>query len=359
METLKRWARARLPQLTRLWGRLQPLQRHLEALPPLPGGLRLWVSLLSFGFLLAALVGHGAQLLQQRLDLQGWLWLLLAVGVSLLSLVVNGAAWGVVLRQLGLTPRWPELIGAYLRTNLRKHLPGGVWHLASRVQLLRSPEAPLAAPAAAHQALLAVLLDPLLAAIAALALVVFGGWQGGWGLLCLAPLLLLRPRWLRPLLLRLERRRAAQLGLEADALDPPALATAPWPSLLALLAFVLVRFGGFACCLLAFDQARNLDWGGWLAGFATAWVAGLVVPAAPGGLGVFEAVLLLRLGFAIPTGPLLAVAISYRVVVSLADLLAGLTARLDQAEPQRAVPLPEWRLPGWWRPGWRREDRHG
>jgi uncharacterized membrane protein YbhN (UPF0104 family) len=314
----------------RLAGLRQPLHQRLDALPPLPGGLRLWVSLLSFGFLLAALVGHGAQLLQQRLDLQGWLWLLLGVGVSLLSLVVNGAAWGVVLRQLGLEPHWPALIGAYLSTNLRKHLPGGVWHLAGRVQLLRSAEAPLAAPAAADQALLAVLLDPLLAAIAALALVVCGGWQGGWGLLCLAPLLLLRPRWLRPLLLRLERRRAAQLGLEAGALEPPALASAPWPSLLALLAFVLVRFGGFACCLLAFDQARNLDWGGWLAGFATAWVAGLVVPGAPGGLGVFEAVLLLRLGSAIPTGPLLAVAISYRVVVSLADLLAALTARLDQ-----------------------------
>jgi len=236
-----------------------------------------------------------------------------------------------VLRQLGLEPRWPALIGAYLSTNLRKHLPGGVWHLASRVQLLRSAKAPLAAPAAADQALLAALLDPLLAAIAALALVVCGGWQGGWGLLCLTPLLLLRPRWLRPLLLRLERRRAAQLGLEASALEPPALASAPWPSLLALLAFVLVRFGGFACCLLAFDQARNQGWGGWLAGFAIAWVAGLVVPGAPGGLGVFEAVLLLRLGSAIPTGPLLAVAIAYRVVVTVADLLAALTARLDQA----------------------------
>lgn len=314
---------------------------NLPELPALPGGLRLWVSLLSFGFLLAALVGNGSQLLQQRLDPQGWLWLLLGVGVSLLSLVVNGAAWGVVLRQLGLAPRWPELIAAYLATNLRKHLPGGVWHLASRVQLLRSAEAPLASPAGSVQALVAVLLDPLLAAIAALALVVFGGWQGGLGLLGLLPLLLLRPRWLRPLLLRLERRKAAELGLDPDGLEPPALAKAPWPSLLALLAFVLVRFAGFACCLLAFDQAQNLDWGGWLAGFAIAWVAGLVVPGAPGGLGVFEAVLLLRLSFAIPAAPLLAVAISYRVMVSLADLLAAFTARLDQGQP---LPLPaRWR----------------
>jgi hypothetical protein len=48
---------------------------------------------------------------------------------------------------------------------------------------------------------------------------------------------------------------------------------------------------------------------------------------------VFEAVLLMRLGYAIPAGPLLAVAISYRVMVSVADLLAACTARIDQGEP--------------------------
>ena len=325
---MKRFNLAQLgPRLQQLRGRML---RGLDQLPPLPGGLRLWVTLLSFGFLLAALLSNGQQLLQQRLDSQGWLWLLLGVGVSLLSLVVNGVAWGVVLRQLGLQPRWQALITAYLTTNLNKHLPGGVWHLASRVQLLRGADAPLLQAASGSQALLAVVLDPLLAAIAALALVVLGGWQGGLGLICLAPLLLLQPRWLRPLLLGLERRKAAQLGLASEDVEPPALAAAPWPSLLALLAFVLVRFAGFACCLLAFDLQRNLDWGGWLAGFAIAWVTGLLVPGAPGGLGVFEAVLLLRLGFAMPAGPLLALAISYRVMVSLADLLAAFTARIDQ-----------------------------
>jgi hypothetical protein len=40
--------------------------------------------------------------------------------------------------------------------------------------------------------------------------------------------------------------------------------------------------------------------------------------------------LLLRLGVAVPEAPLLAIAISYRLVVSLADLLGAFTARLDQ-----------------------------
>lgn len=301
---------------------------------------RLWITLASAGFLLAALAGHGRQLLQLSLDGQGWCWLLLGVGLSLLSLLANAAAWGVVLRWLGHQPRWSAALVLFLASNLRKYLPGGVWHLLARVRALKaepSADSPVEQPPLrTPQALVAVLLDPLLAAVAALALVPFGGWQAGLGLLCLLPLLLLLPRWLNPLMQRLEQQRARQLanrGLLHDALEelPPAFRGYPWPPLLAELGFVLLRFAGFACCVQAFDLSFAIAWGGWLAGFALAWTAGLVVPGAPGGLGVFEAVLLLRLAAVVPEAPLLAVVISYRLVSALADLLGALTARADLA----------------------------
>lgn len=305
----------------------------------LPGGASLWVSLLSFGFLLAALVGHGQQMLRLSLDGQGWWWLLLGVGVSLLSLLANGLGLAVVLRWLALRPHWGALVSLYLRTNLRKYLPGGIWHLTARLQALRAGDGPLQAPAGLGLALVAVLLDPLVAAAAALALTLAGGWQGGLVLLAPLPLLLLWPRWLMPLLRRLELRQARRLAVAgdldpagADAL-PPALSTAlggyPLGPLLAQLAFVLIRFAGFACCVLAFDQQLNLGWPTWLAGFALAWTLGLVVPGAPGGLGVFEAALLLRLGGALPEAPLLAIALSYRLVTTVADLLAAALVQLD------------------------------
>ncbi len=333
------------------------LPRALAALrhPPLPGGMRLWVSLLSLGFLLAALRGNAEQLLAQRLDPQGWLWLLIGVGVSLLSLVANGVAWAVGLRWLGIRPRWGTTVRVYLRTNLLKYLPGGIWHLAERVRLLRRGDdpgdpaagpAPLAQPLPTPLALAATLLDPLLAACAALALVPFGGWQGGLAAVCLLPLALLVPRWFQPLLFRLERRRARQLRLEQEIAPETesggggsfSLPGYPLLPLLGQLLFVLCRFGGFACCVLAFDQQLSLGWPGWLAGFALAWTVGLVVPGAPGGLGVFEAVLLLRLGTLVAEPPLLAVALSYRLVVTIADLLAALTARLDQRLDRAAAP---------------------
>jgi uncharacterized membrane protein YbhN (UPF0104 family) len=322
-----------------------PLQRFSSLPRPalqLPGGAGLWVILASAGFLLAAFAANARQLLQLSLDAQGWCWLLLGVGVSLLSLVVNGAAWAMALGWLGHQPRWAVVLQLFLASNLRKYLPGGVWHLLARLQALRAPAAgagvqpaPLTHPLATAPALVAVLLDPVLMAVAALALVPFGGWQAGFGLLAPLALLLLLPRWLNPLLVALERRRERQLrqrGLLVadDAPVPPLqLPGYPWPPLLLELAFVLLRFLGFACCVQAFDLAYALSWGSWLAGFALAWTAGLVVPGAPGGLGVFEAVLLLRLSVAVPEAPLLALAISYRLITALADLLAAGTAQVD------------------------------
>ena len=356
------------------------LERLGALVAALPGGTSLWVGLASAGFLLAALVANGRQLQQLSLDGQGWAWLLLGLGLALLSLVVNGLAWSLGLAWLGHRPRWLPAVLLFLRSNLRKYLPGGVWHLMQRLAVLRqgdpgpgiaAAESPVAAPLDLRQGLVAVLLDPVLMAVAALALVACGGWQGGLAALGLAPLLLLRPRWFRPLLLRLERRRQGQLqrqglladeasagwadnALDAGAADGPGapsanllasglpdrslglgapgatLKTYPLVPLAGELAFVLVRFSGFACCVLAFDVAPLLPWNQWLGGFALAWTLGLVVPGAPGGLGVFEAALLLRLGGLVPEAPLLAIALSYRLVTSLADLLGAATAELDQ-----------------------------
>ncbi|MFN9631719.1 MAG: UPF0104 family protein [Cyanobacteriota bacterium] len=302
----------------------------------LPGGLRPWITCMSLGFLMAALLSHGGQMRQYSLDAQGWLWLGLGVGFCLLSLVVSGLAWVVLLRWLGLSPRPTPVVSLYILTNLRKFLPGGIWHLASRVQALRQPNPALGAPAATATALLAVLLEPLLAATAALALVTLGGWQSGLGLLTLLPLALLAPRWLNPLLRRLERGKASQLGLtpddtaEEELLRAGQVAAYPWRPLLAQGAFVLLRFAGLACCVWAFDLQQTLPWLVWLSAFALAWTVGLVVPGAPGGLGVFEAVFLLRLGQALPEPAVLAVALSYRLVVTLADLLAAALVGLDE-----------------------------
>ena len=60
-----------------------------------------------------------------------------------------------------------------------------------------------------------------------------------------------------------------------------------------------------------------------------------MVPGAPGGLGVFETTLLLRLGGAVPEAQLLAVVLSYRLLSTLADVAASAALVADRLVEQR------------------------
>ena len=297
----------------------------------LPGGLKLWITLLTLGFVGWALAGHAAGLRSLAITARGWWWLTLALGLSWLSLIVNAAAWQVLVGWLGHDRGPVPLMPLYLSSNLLKYLPGGVWHFLQRVRIL----GPLIGTG---PALVSVLLEPMLMAVAALLWVPFGGWQSGLALLVPLPALLLLPRWREPLLCRLERSRLRQLNRsDPDLASLPPLEQLgsgrddyPWTPLMAELVFVASRFSGFWCCVEVFGLASVLPVGSWMAAFALAWAIGLVVPAAPGGLGVFEAVLLLRLEGSVPEAALLAVALSYRLVVTLADLLAAAGVKMDR-----------------------------
>ena len=304
----------------------------------LPGGLRLWVTLASLGFIAWALAGHVTGLRDLTLTARGWWWLLLGLNLSWLSLVVNGLAWRVLMDWLGHGVSDLALVPLYLRTNLLKYLPGGIWHFVDRLRTLQ----PFIG---ANQALVSVLLEPLVMAVAALLWVPLGGWQSGLALVCVLPLLVLMPRWREPLLTRLEQAKWKQLNrVEGESLasfDPTQLGSGrggyPWAPLAMEMVFVLCRFAGFWCCVQSFGLGDGHPLGVWLSGFALAWTVGLVVPGAPGGLGVFETVLLLRLHGVVAEAPLLGIVLSYRLVVTLADVMAAGASVLDQrvsAQPQ-------------------------
>ena len=296
----------------------------------LPGGLRLWITLLTLAFVGVALASHATGLRALTISRQGWWWLLLGLGLSWLSLVVNALAWKVLVVWLGHQPGRLALVPLYLRSNLLKYLPGGIWHFLDRFRALR-PQL------GGGKALVSVLMEPMVMAVAALLWVPFGGFQNGLALLCVLPSALLLPRWREPLLRRLETSKLRQLNRvdpgSTTSIEDEELGSGrtsyPWWPLVSELLFVLCRFAGFWCCLQTFGLLTGQPLGLWLAAFALAWTAGLVVPAAPGGLGVFEVVLLFRMGTMVPEAPLLAVALSYRLLVTLADLIAAAAAKGD------------------------------
>ena len=287
---------------------------------------KLWITLASLTLIGVALVQQSAQLRQQSLDSQGWWWLLLGLGLTWLSILINGLAWRVVLGWLGSVPEDLAVVPLFVRSNLLKYLPGGIWHLVERVRLLRPSMG-------GGPALAGVILDPLLIVAASGLMLMAGGWQNGLVLLAPIPALLLLPRWREPILQRLERSKAAQLQMAGDQpleIEGSGRSGYPWSPLVAELTFVVCRFSGFFCCVQAFNLAQPAP-SQWLAAFGLAYAVGLVVPGAPGGLGVFEATLLLRLGGGVSEAPLLAVVLSYRLISTLADVLAVGSFRADRS----------------------------
>ena len=287
---------------------------------------KLWITMASLTLIGVALVQQSAQLRQQSLDSQGLWWLLLGLGLTWLSILINGLAWRVVLGWLGSVPEDLVVVPLFVRSNLLKYLPGGIWHLVERVRLLRPSMG-------GGPALAGVILDPLLIVAASCLMLMAGGWQNGLVLLAPIPALMLLPRWREPILQRLERSKAAQLQMAGDQpleIEGSGRSGYPWSPLVAELTFVVCRFSGFFCCVQAFNLAQPAP-SQWLAAFGLAYAVGLVVPGAPGGLGVFEATLLLRLGGGVVEAPLLAVVLSYRLISTLADVVAVGSFRADRS----------------------------
>jgi len=95
----------------------------------------------------------------------------------------------------------------------------------------------------------------------------------------------------------------------------------PFRALFLEIGFVLSKFIGFYICLNTFYTTNNLNSILLLVIFSLSWSLGLVVPTAPGGVGVFEACLLFLVGRNIPQNTILVSLIYFRIISTSADLL--------------------------------------
>lgn len=279
---------------------------------------------------------HWDEVLSLPIDGVGWICLVIALGVTLLAHLWSGWVWSWVLQAFNQPVRGSWSTVVYLQTNLAKYLPGNVWHFYRRVRSLQQIDTPLV------PAIFGVLLEPLLMAAAALMLALLAAdrvwpWQG---LLLGAGLLAIHPRCLNPLLLRLGQSRLAAMpqdysestvALKSKDLEMHRyrLRCYPLKPLLGELGFVLLRGVGFGLVLQALVPLRVFQLPSLLGGFSVAWLLGLLVPGAPGGLGVFEAtaVALLQGEFS-PAVVLSGVAL-YRLISILAEAIGAGLATLE------------------------------
>ena len=253
-----------------------------------------------------------------------WLLLLAALIATLLAHIWSGWVWTWILDIFQQSLKTGQGIRVYLITNIAKYLPGNVWHFYGRINAIAQNGGSLST------ATFSVLLEPLLLAAAALSIYLIGtglGWLAagfelkivGLQITCLLlVLIVIHPRFLNLLLLRLSRSKNKLEKIEAR------LDRYPIAPFLGEIGFLIFRGTGFLLTVVAFKPMAIAQIPQLISAFSFAWLLGLVIPGAPGGIGVFEATIIASLDESqFPTAIVLTTVAFFRVISILAEAIAA------------------------------------
>jgi hypothetical protein len=96
------------------------------------------------------------------------------------------------------------------------------------------------------------------------------------------------------------------------------------------MCFIGLRGCGFLLTVTALTPVNFSNIPNLFGAFCFAFVVGLVVPGAPGGMGVFEATAIALLSDRFSTGIILSAVALYRIISILADVSGAFLAKLDR-----------------------------
>ena len=238
-----------------------------------------------------------------------------------LSIYLNAYAWRYIVKWFGKEFKSNNLISFYVLTNILKYVPGGIWHFVERFNFIKKISNP-------QVALYSTLIEPYFMLSGSFLLASLGLIFSPFYFFLIFPLLFLNRKFIFLILKRLGFLK----GKVFEVLRLPnskgkfeerinIISFFPTRALLLEIGFVLTKFIGFYICLNIFYASNTLNIIFLLVIFSLSWSLGLVVPAAPGGIGVFEACLLLFVGKSIPENIILTSLVYFRVISTSADLL--------------------------------------
>ena len=241
-----------------------------------------------------------------------------------LSIVLNAYAWKYIVKWFGKEFKSHNLVSFYVLTNILKYVPGGIWHFVERFNFIKKISNP-------KIALYSTLIEPYFMLSGSFLLASLGVIFSPLYFFLIFPLVFLN----RKLIYFILKRLGSLKGKVFDVLRLQNLndqfeeriniiSFFPTRALLLEIGFVLSKFIGFYICLNTFYTSNTLNIIFLLVIFSLSWSIGLVVPAAPGGVGVFEACLLLFVGKSIPENIILISLVYFRVISTSADLFLSL-----------------------------------
>ena len=247
--------------------------------------------------------------------------LFLSFSFCVLSIYLNAFALKYIVEWFGKEFKSNNLITFYVCTNILKYVPGGIWHFVERFNFIKKISNN-------QVALYSTLIEPYFMLSGSFLLATLGIIFSPLYFILILPLVFLNKKLIYLLLIRLVSLKGAIF----EALRLPnsnaqfekrikIISFFPTKALLFETGFVLSKFIGFYICLNTFYTSNSLNIIFLLVTFCLSWSVGLVVPTAPGGVGVFEACLLFLVGRNIPQNAILVGLIYFRGISTSADFL--------------------------------------
>jgi len=241
-----------------------------------------------------------------------------------LSIYFNAYAWKYIVKWFGKEFKSNNLVSFYVLTNILKYIPGGFWHFVERFNFIKKISNP-------QIALYSTLIEPYFMLSGSFLLASLGLIFSPFYFFLIFPLIFLNSKFIFLILKRLGSLKGKVLevlrlpnskGKFEERIN--IVSFFPSRALFLEIGFVLSKFIGFYICLNTFYTSNTLNIIFLLVIFSLSWSIGLAVPAAPGGVGVFEACLLLFVGKSIPENIILISLVYFRVISTSADLLFSL-----------------------------------
>ena len=238
-----------------------------------------------------------------------------------LSIYFNAYAWKYIVKWFGKECKSNKLVSFYVFSNILKYVPGGIWHFVERFNFLQKISN-------TKIALYSTVIEPYFMLSGSFVLASLGIIFSPLYFFLILPLIFLNRKLIYLLLKRLQSFKGKALevlrlknSINQVEKSINIISFFPTTAFFLEIGFVLSKFVGFYICLNIFyiDNTPNVIF--LLVIFSLSWSVGLIVPAAPSGLGIFEACLIFLAGKNIPQNIVFVSLIYFRIISTSADLL--------------------------------------
>ena len=241
----------------------------------------------------------------------------------ILSIFFNALAWKNIVIWFGINKIKKNLISFYVLTNILKYVPGGIWHFIERFNFLKNISNPTLA-------FYSTLIEPYFMLCASFLLASLGIIFSPFYFLLVIPLIFLNRKLIYNILRSLESLKSktiSALNITSSKYQfeerIKLISFFPARAFLIETLFILSKFIGFIICFNLFNLDNQTNILYLLVIFCLSWAIGLIVPTAPGGLGVFEACFIFFVGESVSQHITLVSLIYFRLISTSADLLLG------------------------------------